>query len=258
MSEGHAMAEPALRDRRRASLMEVHLEFVSHPDNWIFLGLALGIAAGLLFSGPEPRDLLWLGLGWLVFIPQEYFTHVHLLHTPIPRTRRLYTWLYRMHYGHHDHPRRHDLMYMPLWLTLPMMLGNVLLLWALTPTLRAFWAAFGGALLGYLVFEWSHLLCHVPYVPRSRLWRHIRTQHMLHHFSNEKSDYAVAPWSLFMDRLMRTRAQREAVVRSPSCRYLGLDADHPWVAHARTHFAKCSSGDQTCSRLWLRAGSNKG
>jgi hypothetical protein len=256
MPQVDTIARAPSRTGRRVSLADVGLEFVSHPGNWVFLGLVLGIAAGLLASGPEPRDLLWLGVGWLVFIPQEYFTHVHLLHAPIPRTLRLYTRMYRLHYGHHDHPRRHDLMYMPLWLTVPMMLGNVVLLWALAPAQRAFWVAFGGALVSYLVFEWTHLLCHVPYVPRSRLWRNVRTQHLLHHFSNEKRGFAVAPWSLFMDRLMRTHAYGDAA-RSPSCRHLGLHAGHSWVAHARNQFAGRSSGDPTCSRLWLWAGSNK-
>lgn len=241
---------------RKATLADVHLEFVSHADNWPFIGLAIGIAVGLLASAPTWLDMLWLALGVAAFIPQEYFTHVHLLHAPLPNSRLAYTWLYRLHYGHHDRPRRHDLMYMPLWLTLPMMLGNVVLLWLLTPGVRSFWAAFGGALVGYLVFEWSHLLCHVPYVPTSRLWRHVRTQHLLHHFADETRGFSVAPWTLLMDRVMQSGARREAP-RSTSCRHLGLDADHPWLAHARARFAAASSGDATGSRLWLRGAGPK-
>jgi hypothetical protein len=78
---------------------------------------------------------------------------------------------------------------------------------------------------------------------------------MLHHFADERRGYAVAPWSLFMDRLLGTQA--EPGPRSPSCRFLGLDANHPWLAHARQCFANRSSGDHTCSRLWLRAGSKE-
>jgi hypothetical protein len=261
MSDAPAFTETPARDRPRASLLDVHLEFVSHRDNWLFLGLAVSIGAALVATDPRWRDLSMLALGWLLFIPQEYFTHVHLLHAPIPRSQRLYAWMYRLHYGHHDYPRRHDLMYMPMWLTLPMMVGNVLLLWALTPGARDFWAAFGGALLGYLVFEWSHLMCHVPYLPRSRLWRHVRTRHLLHHHQDEKRAYSVAPWTLFMDHLMGTRAQQEpgeAAPRSPSCRHLGLPADHAWIADARARFAARSNGNASGSRLWLRAGPGKG
>lgn len=254
MSDSSTLAAVPPRERPRVTLADVHLEFLSHRDNWPFIALAAGIAIGLLGTGPGLADVGWLALGLAVFVPQEYFTHVHLLHAKLPRSQRLYTWMYRLHYGHHDQPRRHDLMYMPLWLTLPMMGGNVLLLWALTPDARAFWAAFGGALVGYLVFEWSHLLCHVPFVPGSRLWRHVRTQHLLHHFQNERAGFSVAPWSLGMDRLMRTQAARCAEMRSPNCRFLGLDAGHPWITAARARFAHRSNGDASASRLWQRAG----
>lgn len=240
------------RDPSRIGLVDVHREFVSHADNAPFLLLLAGIVVGLLATGPRAADLAWLAFGLLLFIPQEYATHVLLLHRKPARSERAYRWQYRLHHGHHDHPKRHDLMYMPLWLTLPMMAANVALFVLLTPEPRAFWAAFGGATFGYLAFEWSHLLCHVPYVPRSRLWRHVRTQHLLHHHADETRGFAVAPWSLFMDTLMRTRAERGACVRSPHCRHLGLPADHPWIAAARQHFADRSSGDLTASRLWLR------
>jgi hypothetical protein len=257
--EAQVLAAPTAAERGgRVTMLDVHREFVAHAGNWPFLALAIGIAGGLLITGAQWADAAWLAFGLLLFVPQEYFTHVWLLHRRLPRTQRGYEWMYRLHYGHHDHPRRHDLMYMPMWLTLPMMGGNLLLFWLLTPDTRAFWAAFGGATLGYLVFEWSHLLCHVPFVPKSRLWRHVRSQHLLHHFADEKRGFSVAPWSLFMDTLMRTQLQRGAGPRSSSCRYLGLEAGHPWIAQARERFAAHSSGDATASRLWQRAAARDG
>jgi hypothetical protein len=208
------------------------------------------VAGALLATGPAPRDLAWLVLGWIVFVPQEYFTHVYILHCPLPRSRRLYFWLYRLHYGHHDFPKRDDLMYMPLWLTIPMMFGNVLLLWLITPDWRAQAAAFCGTVTAYLVFEWAHLLCHVPYVPKSARWRDARRQHLLHHFYDEKQWFAVTPGMEMMDRLMGSHPEREQLARSPSCRLLGLDAADPWVEQARARFASRSTGSVSCSRLW--------
>ena len=253
MAEIDTIPAPAsVRARRRVSLLDVQLEFAGHPDNALFLAVLWVMALGLLATGPTLRDALWLGLGLLIFIPQEYFTHVHVLHRAVPQTQRVYDWFYRLHYGHHDYPRRHDLMYMPAWLTLPMMAGNIALLWLVTPDSRAFTAAYGGALLGYLTFEFSHLLCHVPYVPTSRIWRHVRTLHLLHHFGNEKTGFSVAPWSLFMDRVMGTPIQRDASPRSATCRHLGLEAGHPWITDARARYVANSNGDATGSRLWLR------
>jgi hypothetical protein len=257
MDTSHARAVPAAAPPaappQRVGLADVARAFLAHRDNGCFVLPAAAIAAGLLATGPRWADLAWLALGLLLFIPQEYFTHVHLLHARVPQSRRVYLWFYRLHYGHHDHPRRHDLMYMPLWLTLPMLAGNVAVFWLLTPEPRAFYAAFGGALLGYIVFEWTHLLCHVPFVPKSRLWRHIRSQHLLHHFADEHRGFAVAPWSLWMDRLMGTTSQRGPGVRSTTCRHLGLPADHPWLAEARARHAAASNGSASASRLWLRA-----
>jgi len=64
----------------------------------------------------------------------------------------------------------------------------------------------------------------------------------------------VAPWSLVMDRLMNSRATEGSTPRSPNCRFLGLDAHHPWLAEARAQFAANSNGDATGSRLWQRGG----
>lgn len=242
-----ARAAPA---RVRITLFAVAREFAGHRDHWLFMALFLASAGWLLATGPAALDLAWLVLGWIVFMPQEYFTHVYVLHCPLPRSGRVYLWLYRLHYGHHDFPKRDDLMYMPLWLTIPMMVGNLLLLWLITPDARAMASAFCGTVSAYLVFEWAHLLCHVPYVPKSKMWRHARSQHLLHHFYDEKQWYAVTPGQDIFDRVMGSKPAREKLARSTTCRLLGLDPAHPWLAEARARFATRSSGDASASRLW--------
>jgi hypothetical protein len=140
---------------------------------------------------------------------------------------------------------------MPLWLSLPMTLANLGLFWLITPEWRAFLASFCGALTAYIAFEWSHLLCHVPYIPCSTAWRRARSRHLLHHFRNENYWYSVAPLSLCMDKLMRSDGKRGATGRTDTWRYLGLPANHDWVVRARARYASHSSGDLACSRLWL-------
>ena len=59
----------------------------------------------------------------------------------------------------------------------------------------AFWLLFGGSpksLTGTtayfacgLMYEWTHFIVHTHYVPRSRLGRHVRQHHMMHHLRNE-------------------------------------------------------------------------
>jgi hypothetical protein len=252
-AESHRQVrEPSRRTDRKVELADVLVEFLRHWDNWVFIGPCVTIAVGLVAFGPRLADLGWFSLGWLLFIPQEYFTHVHILHMRIPRTERGYSWLYRLHYGHHDFPNRHDLMYMPLWLSLPMTLANMALLRLLTPDWLAFLASFCGALTAYIAFEYSHLLCHVPYIPESALWRHVRRRHLLHHFRNEDHWYSVAPLSICMDKLMRSDGKRAHTRRTDTWRYVGLPANHAWIVRARERFAGHSSGDLARSRLWLR------
>ena len=241
----------------RITIKDIAIEFIAHRDNRIFIGLLLCMCVWLLMSGPHYLDLAWILLGWAIFMPQEYFTHVHVLHCPLPKTEVLYVWLYRLHYGHHDFPKRHDLMYMPLWLTLPMMLGNMLLMWLITPESHAFASAYCGALAGYIFFEWNHLLCHVPYVPKSRLWRNARNQHLLHHFFDEKCWYSVTPGLDIVDRIMGTKPNRCEAKRSDSYRHLGIDPKHAWLARARVRFAARSSGNTNASRLWMQAESKR-
>lgn len=233
-------------------------EFFSHIDNAL-LGALLLLAVGVsAFEGLQLVDALWFALGWLVFLPQEWLTHVHILHWRCPLREAVYRHMYRLHYGHHDLPNRHDLMYMPLWLTLPMTLANGLVFFAVLPNAQSARLAFAGALLGYLVFEISHLLCHVP-MPVSGIWARVRSRHLAHHFVDEQRCFAVSPPAQWIDRLTGHRAVGEGDALTPArgtsrsalCRTLLPGLDDAWRLRARAHFAHRSSGDVHRSRAWL-------
>lgn len=238
------------KQKQTVGLLQVYQEFFRHPDNWLFVMLGFASLCWLVYDGLRLSDLMWFFLGWAVFLPQEYFTHVYVLHRRQPKSKWAYKWLYRLHYGHHDLPKRHDLMYMPLWLTVPMTIGNIFILWAFTPTPHDHLAAFLGATWAYALFEWTHLMFHTPYIPKNSLWKKLRQKHLMHHFYNEKQWFSVAPLSPCMDWLMTTGQDREVVRRSESCRYLGLHQEHEWVREARAEFAHRSSGTVEASRLW--------
>lgn len=242
---------PRAESSTDTGLVQVFVEYLRHPDNCFFVGLLAATVAWLLTDGAQLSDLCWFALGWLFFLPQEYFTHTLLLHRRLPKSGHAYRWFYRLHYGHHDFPRRHDLMYMPAWLTVPMTACNVLLLGLITPTPHAHAAMFIGVLWGYLLYEWCHLLFHTPYQPRSALWRKLRQNHLMHHHYDEHRWFAVAPLSVAMDWVMNTGKGSSKVPRSRTCRYLGLSPDHEWLADAREKFAHRSSGSLEASRLWL-------
>lgn len=226
--------------------------FLRCRDNLAFVLLCASLVATGLASGPRWSDPGWFLLGWLLFLPQEWLTHVYVLHWTRIGSERGYRWMYRLHYGHHDFPRRDDLMYMPPWLTVPMTLANLAMFLWLCDSTRAGLAAFAGAVLGYIVFEWSHLLCHLPLVPRSALWRAIRERHLAHHYVNETLWYSVSPPAQFIDRLTGKAAVRATAARSGRSRLLLAELDQGWLERARDRFAGRSTGDLEQSALWLR------
>lgn len=239
--------------RGSARVGEVLADFVRHRDNLVFLIPTLLMVGWVMLTQASIEQLGWFLLGWLIFLPQEYLTHVYILHARMPRSKKLYLLMYRLHYGHHDLPRRADLMYMPLWLTVPMALGNMLLFDWLTDTPAQWMMTLSGLFSGYLVFEFSHLLCHVPHNPKTRLGKLIKNRHLWHHYRNEQRWFSVSLPAMFIDNLLGTAGARETTELSGTSRYLGLDENHSWVVEARARYARRSSGDLDSSRIWLAA-----
>ena len=239
--------------RNAVKLSEVFADFLRHADNHVFLLPSLLMIAYVIVTDPSLSHLGWFLLGWLIFLPQEYLTHVYILHARLPKSRKWYRLMYRLHYGHHDLPRRADLMYMPLWLTLPMALGNILLFAVLSNTIEQWMMCLSGLFTGYLVFEFTHLLCHVPHNPKTAIGKQIKNRHLWHHYRNEKRWFSVSLPALLIDNLLGTAGSKDKTEQSATSKYLGLDAQHPWLLEARAEFAQRSSGNDDSSRIWLGA-----
>lgn len=225
--------------------------FIGHMDNWPFLIAPIAMISYLFIVDAGLQYLFWLLLGWLVFLPQEYLTHVFVLHLPAARLRRLYRLQYRLHHGHHDFPKRLDLMYMPLWLTLPMTLMNAGIMALFTTTTEQWLAAMSGALCGYVVFEWFHMLSHVPYRPKSQWLRKIRQKHLWHHHKDHHRWFSVSWPAMPMDWIAGTGGNGRSLPASQQSRLLGLEEQDQRIRDARRYFESQSSGDLSCSNIWL-------
>ena len=199
----------------------------------------------------EPSYFVWFLVGFGVFLPQEYLTHVHILHFRPPRNRTAYKLLYRAHYGHHEFPKRIDLMWIPLWLTIPLLAVNLVVFAPLAGTPAETAALTSGLLTGYLLFEWCHLLCHVPLRLNSRTLSLMRTRHLWHHYRNEHYWFSVQPASLVFDFVGRTVGTSKTVPRSGTSFKLGVATADPRAEAARRCFADNSSGDLERSGIWL-------
>ena len=204
--------------------------------------------AGMLRLG-LPDALLYGALGWLLYLPEEYFSHVLVFHGPIPRNRFLYRLLYRLHLGHHDKPRRLDLLFTPTWYTLPALMLNLALFYAVTRDPWQCCALAAGLMAGYLMFEWWHLVVHSPYEPGPML-RHVRQQHMGHHHWNEKRWFTISPPALLFDLLCGTGGKVHAAPRSASPPTAGLDANDERLLGARRHYRAASDWNEDESAIW--------
>ncbi|TKC87784.1 hypothetical protein FAZ69_16015 [Trinickia terrae] len=193
---------------------------------------------------------LWLSLlGWLLYLPEEYFSHVLIFHGVIPKNPTLYRLLYRLHLGHHDKPRRVDLLFTPLWYTLPALLINAVLFVLVTRDWYQAAAISSGLIVGYLMFEWWHLLVHSPHIPGPIL-RYVRLQHMGHHHWNEKRWYTISPPAVLLDWTFRTSGPVQQAPRSASPMTAGLASDDPRLLRARAHFSGRSDWNDDESAIW--------
>jgi sterol desaturase/sphingolipid hydroxylase (fatty acid hydroxylase superfamily) len=79
-------------------------------------------------------------------------------------------------------------------------------------------------LTGYVlvgVYEWTHFLIHTGHRPRSRYYRSIWRNHLLHHYKNEHFWHGIT--NTVSDRLLGTYRDQAEVPRSPTARTLHRD-----------------------------------
>ncbi|WP_432719542.1 hypothetical protein R0381_000324 [Jeongeupia wiesaeckerbachi] len=220
----------------------------------LFYGaLSVGCAAAALAQLPWSQSLLCAAIGWALYLSEEYFSHIVIFHGRIPRNAFLYRLLYRLHLGHHDKPRRLDLLFTPVWYTLPALLLNAALFYWVTADVWQTAALSAGLMGGYLMFEWWHLIVHSPYEPGPVL-RYVRQQHMGHHHWNENRWFTISPAALVFDVMCQTGGKVHDAPRSKNPPTAGLDEDDARLVRAREHFRTGSDWNENESAIWQLVG----
>jgi len=134
----------------------------------------------------------------------EYWLHRKLFHwePDHPIGRRMH---FIIHGIHHDHPNDKLRLVMPPGASVPLaaLFFGVFYLVLGAPTA---YPAFAGFLLGYLIYDYTHYYVH-HFVPKSRLGKHLREQHMRHHFQDHRFGYGVSSplWDVVFGTLPRRR-----------------------------------------------------
>ena len=198
-------------------------------------GVVLAVLARLALGGiPSWRDGVALAVVVAIFPFGEWFIHVYLLHlAPLRwRGRRIELVTAAAHRKHHEHPHHlgHILLGPPEALALllgvvPLVIGAGVGLLALAGADLRLGAVLTGVLVAnalILTYEWTHLLIHTAYRPRSRAFRAVHHGHRLHHFKNEYYWHGIT--STVADRVLGTAPDHRTVERSPTARSLDRPA----------------------------------
>jgi Fatty acid hydroxylase superfamily len=183
------------------------------------------VAAGIVriaLGGWRWGDLLIAAIivALLPFI--EWFTHVVLLHWKPKKVlgMTLDPVAAREHRKHHLDPRDVKLIFIPLPVLIPNLIGGAVLFFLLAPTATQ---ALSGLVTSFsllMLYEWTHFLIHSRYRPTSRLYRYVWRAHRLHHYRNERYWFGVTVH--LADHLFGTFPDKNAVPVSATARTLGV------------------------------------
>ena len=137
--------------------------------------------------------------GLLMWTLTEYWLHRLVFHWEPDNAfgRRMH---FIIHGIHHDNPNDKLRLVMPPAVAIPLaalFFGAFVLIFG-TP---AAYPLFGGFIAGYLAYDYTHYYVH-HFVPRTKLGRQLREQHMRHHFQDHRYVFGVS--SPLWDAVFRT------------------------------------------------------
>jgi hypothetical protein len=189
--------------------------FFVHGSNAVLL-VAICLFAGVFAAGTV--HFYWIGalIGAIVFFTSEYTTHRFLFHARPSRVAWILKLQHRLHYDHHVDPPKLELLFLPLWFTIPVTAAYYGVYFAITHNATLSLSLMFGSLAALAYYEWVHYIAHISFVPVTPFGRWIKKYHLWHHFKNEHLWYGVTNPS--MDFAMRTYQRVEDVARSATVR----------------------------------------
>lgn len=133
--------------------------------------------------------VLSISLGILSWTLIEYALHRFIFHYNA-RSAFARKFVYAAHLSHHEHPRATNRLFSGLVISLPIATAYLLLAVIITGSLPAAGYLFTGLVAGYSCYEWLHFQAHHRR-PRLRLFRYLRTYHLLHHYQTPEQRFGV-------------------------------------------------------------------
>ncbi len=173
-------------------------------------------------------------IGWVSYVVQEHLVHRYVFHAPAPRSQFLFNLYYRLHCGHHDQIHNSELLFTPLWFSLPLGLLNVAVVSLILPINQAFVLVYLGAVSAYLLFEWCHLLSHFHAHNRGAYATRLTRDHGRHHHINFRFWFTVSPGGQMVDSALGANPHTFSRLSYP--RTCGLCPDDPRLSTVRQKY----------------------
>lgn len=199
----------------------------------------------LVLNGPW-WAVFFVFLGIPAQMLNEYSLHRFIFHLPPPEKQRYFNVLYQAHYGHHDFPTNRKLFFAPIWVSIPVLILNFAIVWALLWLVVPQYAlsiAASIVLIGgvgtFLCYEWFHMTAHLT-VNKNWVERHVTTLHNQHHFRDFSKWFHVSPGGQIIDKAMGTAIDRETLKKQQRVEFirtLGMRPDDERLIKARHHFS---------------------
>jgi 4-hydroxysphinganine ceramide fatty acyl 2-hydroxylase len=189
--------------------------FFRHGSNAVLAG---AIVALIVAYATGALAFFWYGalIGAAIFFASEYTTHRFLFHARPSKVGWLLKLQHRLHYDHHIDPPKLDLLFLPLWFTIPVTVMYYAVYLAITRNAALALSLTFGSLIALAYYEWVHYVAHIPFTPVTPFGRWIKKYHLWHHFKNEHMWFGVTNPS--MDFVMRTYRSVQDAERSTTVR----------------------------------------
>lgn len=203
---------PGLRSTELKTKRDIATTFFkASSPRIIVIAASVAVTARLFLGQWSYGDVITVAGTLSLTGPVEWIIHLYLLHAPVDSfvTRRLGSGI--SHRKHHLDPP--DIRWILLNGTDAAVFVAMLAVFTAAWSLPLLWltgsavalpylTALAAAYLGLVNYEWTHLMAHSRYQPRTRLYARLARNHRLHHYRNER--YWLGVTSNMGDRILRT------------------------------------------------------
>jgi hypothetical protein len=212
----------ASRPPTKTLKQSVAVFFAQASPRLITVFVATSIAFRLFGEKLDWRELIAVPAVMFVWPLMEWGAHRWLLHIRPQKVGNLtidpyFAWRHRQH---HLNPSDIPLIFLPTRVIAGAYVAFGTVFWFVLGR-DAGATALACVSTGALIYEWTHFIAHVDFVPKSTWARLIVTNHRMHHYRNERHWYAfTVPW---LDAWLGTGGTAAEVAASRDTRTLGIE-----------------------------------